>query len=147
MKIAGNKILSLGFLMSLVVAISLLLGGCSDVRPLDPQTPSSPATGQTGSAVKVTYNYGDSGNVQLSSNDITLKVGQKLILEPASGLTKNTRFLSAGESFFGDIMTQEANQSEGKLIFTAKAAGKGKLQIIPNSTETDRATDLWVTVQ
>lgn len=144
-----NQRTTLLFLVLLVLAISLTLGGCSDVRPIDSKPPTSPpAAGQSADLVKITYNYGDKGAVQLSDNNITLKVGQKLILQPVSGLTQKTRFLSSGEFFFNDVMEQEKTQpEEGKLIFVAKKSGKGKLQIIPNYTETDRAVDFWVTVK
>ena len=50
--------------------------------------------------------------------------------------------------FWGDIMRQDINQeTTGKAVFTAVKAGKGKLLIIPNNTETDRAIELWATVQ
>jgi len=131
---------------------SLLLGGCTNINPLEPQPPYSttPPSKPSDQAdeFKVTYNYNATDKVQLSANNITLKVGQKLILEPAPGLTKNTRFTSSGEYFFGDIMQQQGDPKEtGKAIFVAIKPGKGKLQIIPNSTEVDRAVDLWVTVQ
>ena len=147
MKIRNQRTTLLA-LVVLVLAISLTLGGCSDVRPIDSNSPiSSPTTGQSGDLTKITYSYGDSGAVQLSANNITLKVGQKLILQPVSGLTQKTRFMSSGEFFFNDVMEQEKTQpEEGKLIFIAKVPGKGKLQIVPNYTETDRAVDFWVTV-
>lgn len=127
----------------------LLVSGCENLRPIEPETtPNSPAKQLTPSDFVVTYNYNDTDKVQLSANDIVLKVGQKLILQPAPGLTKETRFTSAGENFFGDIMAQEINQNEpDKVIFTAIKPGKGMLQIIPNNTEYYRATELWVTVQ
>lgn len=132
------------------LASSLLLAGCSNnLTPVNPPNPTTPPK-QSDNAqdYTVTYNYGDTGPVQLSANNLTLKVGQRLILKPAPGLTKNTRFTSVNDNFFGDVMQQEGDQSStGQLIFRAKQAGKGKLQIIPNSTETDRATDLWVTVE
>lgn len=137
----------------LLLVASLLIGGCTtDMTPVEPQNPTvppSPPKQTTGvQEYKVTYNYGDTGPVQLSANNLVLKVGQKLILQPAAGLTKNTRFTSGNDNFWGDVMQQEGEQSStGQLVFVAKQAGKGKLQIIPNSTETGRATDLWVTVQ
>ncbi|KYZ75635.1 hypothetical protein AXX12_10495 [Anaerosporomusa subterranea] len=133
-------------MMGLILAFTLFLGGCSDVRPIDSQTPTAPSTTPNAEAVKVTYNYSDSGNVTLSANNITLQKGQTLILEPAAGLTKKTRFLSSGENFFNDVMEQ-VKTDNSKLVFVAKAPGKGKLQIIPNYTETDRAIDFWVTVR
>ncbi|CUH95141.1 hypothetical protein P22_1210 [Propionispora sp. 2/2-37] len=145
-----KKIRSLLCLAVLFLSLSLLWGGCgTNITPVDPRpsTPVKPPAGQVApAAVKVTYNYGSSGPVELSSRQITLKVGQKLILEPTPGLTKHTRFRSSGENFFGDIMRQESEQT-GKLVFTAVKAGKGKLQIIPNNTETERSADLWVIVQ
>lgn len=144
MKIRNQRSTLLAML-GLLIAFTLFLGGCSDVRPIDSQNP--PVLGENDQAVKVTYNYGDSGEVQLSANNITLKVGQQLILEPAAGLSKKTRFMSSGENFFSNVMEQVKTQNETKLTFVAKAAGKGKLQIIPNYTETDRAVDFWVTVK
>lgn len=138
-------------LAAFVLSLSLLFAGCgnTNITPVDPR-PSAPvkppASQVTPADVKVTYNYGNSGPVELSSNQITLKIGQRLIIEPAPGLTKHTRFRSSGENFFGDVMRQESEQT-GKIVFTAIKAGKGKLQIIPNNTETDRSTDLWVIVQ
>jgi hypothetical protein len=136
----------------LLLVSSLLLGGCTNMTPLEPQNPTvppSPAKETTNvQEHTVTYNYGDTGPIQLSANNLVLNIGQKLVLQPAPGLTKNTRFTSGTDNFWGDVMQQEGEQtSSGQLIFTAKNAGKGKLQIIPNSTETDRATDLWVTVK
>lgn len=135
----------------LLLLCSLLFGGCTNMNPVEPQgqpTPTSPSKQTTDAQeVKVTYNYGDTGPVELSNNNLVMKVGQKLILVPAPGLTKNTRFTSANENFFGDIMQQEGDQANGQLVFVAKKAGKGKLLVIPNGTETDRATELWVTVQ
>ncbi len=150
--------------IGLLLFATLLLGGCTNINPVEPQpapttptTPTNPATPTTPTIptkpinmqdVKVTYNYGDKDKVQLSANNIMLKVGQRLILEPASGLTGNTRFTSSGEHFFGDVLKQETSEpNSGKVIFTAIKPGKGKLTIIPRSTETDRASDLWVTVQ
>lgn len=136
----------------LLLAGSLFIGGCNNMTPVDPQgqqSPASPSKQQTPDATErtITYNYGDTGPVQLSDNNITMNVGQKLILKPAAGLTKNTRFTSNTDNFFGDIMEQQGDPNSGQLVFTAKQPGKGRLQIIPNSTETDRATELWVTVQ
>lgn len=133
----------------------LLLGGCAtNVNPTTPQQPQPPytlpPTGQPAQPadVKITYNYDDTSKVKLSNNNITLKVGQRLIIEPAPGLTKMTRFTSSGENFFGDIMKQEGDaQARGKAVFTAIKQGKGRLQIIPNTNDLDQATDLWVTVQ
>ncbi len=134
-----------------LVLAGLLAGGCTNnMTPVDPNGSTPPVTPPPASSVqaqKVTYNYGDSGPIQLSANNLTLTVGQKLILVPAPGLTKNTRFTSSGENFFGDIMQQEGNTGTGQVVFVAKKAGKGKLQIIPNTNETSRATDLWVTVR
>lgn len=136
----------------LLLLCSLLLGGCTNMNPVEPQTqpptPTSPSKQTTDTQeFKVTYNYGATGPVELSRNNLVMKTGQKLILAPAPGLTKNTRFTSANENFFGDIMQQEGDQANGQLVFVAKQAGKGKLLVIPNGTETDRATELWVTVQ
>lgn len=130
-----------------LVTGALLLGGCVNFVSTDsPATLPGGTPTPTGGA-KVVYNYGDTGPVQLSANNIVLKVGEKLVLQPAAGLTKNTRFTSSGEYFFSDVMKQETQPDDGKLVFTAIKPGKGKLQIIPNSTETDRAVDLWVTVE
>jgi hypothetical protein len=141
-----------------IVALLFLLGGlglaaCSNnITPTNPQQPPyttiPPDQGPSGGNATVVYNYGDTGPVQLSNNNLTLQVGQTLTLQPAPGLTKNTRFTSSGENFFGDIMQQQGDaQASGKAVFKAIKAGKGRLQIIPNTNETDRATDLWVTVQ
>lgn len=130
----------------------ILLSACANINPVDPQPsyPGVPPGGQTGGGrdYVVTYNYGDSGQVQLSDNNIALSVGQRLVLQPAKGLTKKTRFTSSGEYFFGDIMQQQGDpQADGKAVFAAIKPGKGRLQIIPNTNETNRAVDLWVTVQ
>ncbi|WP_371379837.1 hypothetical protein [Sporomusa aerivorans] len=141
----------------LLLSLSVLLAGCANnLTPVEPQ-PQPPHTvtppdGQTvptpTNDVVVTYNYGAADKVQLSANNFKMKVGQRLILQPAPGVTKTTRFTSSGDNFWGDIMKQDTNQeSTGKAVFTAVKAGKGKLQIIPNSTETARAVDLWVTVE
>jgi PBP1b-binding outer membrane lipoprotein LpoB len=134
----------------LLLAGSVLLGGCSNINPVEPRPPYTlpPAPPTEAKDVKVTYNYNATDKVQLSANNIVLKVGQKLILEPARGLTTNTRFTSSGEYFFADVMKQEGNaQANGKAIFIAEKPGKGKLQIIPNTNDTSRAIDFWVTVQ
>lgn len=146
--ITNKKII--GLVLGLFLAAGLLLGGCTNIRPIDPQSPPTIPAGQESGTkeIRVTYNYSATDKVQLSNNNIVLKVGQKLILEPAPGLTKNTRFMSSGEYFFSDVMDSDNIQPEsGKLIFVAKKPGKGKLQIIPNYSETNRAVDLWVTVQ
>lgn len=138
----------------LLLSSSLFLGGCTNnITPTDPQSPrpTNPPTSQLSPVTDytVTYNYTDTGPVQLSANNLVLKVGQTLSLEPAPGLYRETRFTSSGENFFGDVMKQEPNQQQdaGRTIFTAIKAGKGRLQIIPNTVETARATDLWVTVE
>jgi len=131
--------------VGLLLSGMLLMSGCDQLTPIEP-SPTSPAKQLTD--IVVTYNYNDTDKVQLSNNDIVLKTGQKLVLQPAPGLTESTRFSSSGENFFGDIMKQETDQKEtSKVVFTAIKPGRGSLQIIPNGTETDRATDLWVTVQ
>lgn len=140
------------FAISLLV-LSFVLGGCSgnNLNPIDPQKPTVPPDSGKPVEMKdvvITYNYGENDKVQLSANNITMKVGQRLILQPAKGLTKNTRFSSSGgPNFFGDYLQQEEQQPTGKIAFIAKSPGKGKLQIIPNTSESERATDLWVTVQ
>lgn len=139
------------FLCAVVVLLLVgcwFLAGCTNITPTDrppytlPPGPSTPPKD-----VVVTYNYGDTDKVKLSDNNISLTVGQKLILQPAPGLTKNTRFTSSGENFFGDVMKQDNPQETGKATFTAIKPGKGRLQIIPNTDEVDRATDLWVIVK
>lgn len=136
------------FLAVLMLSGALLLGGCVNLTqtgsPSAPSAPSGPSTGA--GEVKVVYNYNDTDKVQLSANDLVLKVGEKLILQPAAGLTKNTRFKSAGKHFIGDIMKQETGQ-DGRVVFTAVKAGKGQLQVIPDTDKEDRATDLRVTVE
>ena len=126
-----------------------LLAGCANVNPTDSRPPYTlPSTPPAVSKdVKVTYNYGANDTVRLSNNNIKLKVGQRLILEPAAGFSGNTRFTSSGEYFFGDIMRLQADNNSGRVIFTAENSGKGKLQIIPNTTDVDHAADLWVTVE
>lgn len=142
-----NQRTTLAATVGLILAVSLFLSGCSDVRPIDSKEPTSPGAVQSVSAVKVIYNYSNTGEVQLSANNVTLRVGQQLILQPAAGLTKKTRFMSSGEAFFNNVMELVKTQDDTKLTFVAKAPGKGKLQIIPNYTETNRAVDFWVTVQ
>ncbi|MCE5286137.1 MAG: hypothetical protein LLG02_09870 [Pelosinus sp.] len=140
--------------ISLFFICGLLLTACTNVNPITPQAPNAalPPSDQPSQVSDqkdyiVTYNYGDTGPVQLSDNNIVLKVGQKLVLQPMTGLTKNTRFTSAGDYFWGDIMEQQSSQQSTNAIFTAVKTGKGKLTIIPNGTDTDRAIDLWATVQ
>ena len=114
------------------LGIMLLLNGCN-LTPTD-QKPYSlmPSTDSTvtADAVTVTYSYTDTSSVQLSANPVTLKIGQKLVLEPAPGFSGRTRFVSSGEGYIGSVMP-----------------GTGKLQIIPNMTETERAVNLTITVQ
>jgi hypothetical protein len=149
---------SLSIFLGLALTAMLLLGGCTNITPTEPTpsptsptspSPTSPAKPVTDvTVVRVTYSYGATDKVQLSNNNLVLKVGQTLILEPAPGLTTNTRFTSSGENFFGTVMKQDATgQDNTKASFTAIAPGKGKLTIIPNTNDTARATDLWVTVQ
>ncbi|AJQ26692.1 hypothetical protein [Pelosinus fermentans] len=142
--------------IGLFLSAAIFLGGCTNLNPVTPVDPNpSPTTPTVPTKpvddlkdIKVVYNYSDNEKVQLSANNLMLKVGQKLILEPAPGLTQNTRFTSSGEYFFGDILKQETGGPDtGKAIFTAIGPGKGKLTIIPNTTETARASELWVTVQ
>jgi len=138
------------FCINILLSIMLLTSGCTSLTPVDPQpSPTPPAKlSTTNTDVIVTYNYNATDPVQVSSNNLSLKVGQRLILEPAPGLSKNTRFSSSGgEYFWGDVMKQENSQSStGKAIFVAIHTGKGKLQIIPNSTEINRSIDLLVTI-
>lgn len=137
----------------LLLASGLFLNGCTNnITPTNPQsfTPSTPIAHQLSPATDftVTYNYGDTGPVTLSANNLTLNVGQTLSLQPAAGLYKETHFTSSGENFFGDVMKQDVNQQDtGRAVFTAIKPGKGRLQIVPNAVETARAVDLWVTVQ
>jgi len=138
------------FFVGTLLLVVLLLGGCTNLTPVDPQpTPTIPPKQVTEIAdLKVTYNYSDTGKVQLSANNLVLKVGQKLTLEPAPGLSTNTRFVSSGEYFIGNVMRQETDGAESnKVVFTAINPGKGILSVIPNTNETDRAVDLVVTVQ
>lgn len=144
MKLDSHK-KAIGFLAALLLLISFCLGGCTNLQPLEPQTPGKQTT-EPGSYT-VTYSYGSTDPVQLSANNLTLKVGQKLILQPAPGFSGSTRFASSGEYFFGDIMKQDPGQDSTKVTFTAIKPGKGKLQVIPNTDDTARATDLWVTVE
>lgn len=126
----------------------LILGGCANMTPTSPQpnAPAEPLAQATD--LIVTYNYNDTDKVQLSANNIVLKVGQKLILQPTPGLTKNTRFVSSGENFIGNVMKQETMDKDGtKAVFIAIKPGKGILQVIPNTNDTARAVDLSVTVQ
>lgn len=126
---------------------SLILAGCTNnMTPVNP-TPSIPPSRQFNeNEIKVVYNYDNTNKVQLSNNNLMLKIGQKLILEPAQGLTKITKFSSAGETFIGNIMERQEEQSTGRVVFIATKPGKGMIKIIPNQTEVDRATELWVTV-
>ncbi|MBP2625346.1 MAG: hypothetical protein H6Q68_57 [Firmicutes bacterium] len=139
------------FFVGTLLSTILFLSGCTNnMTPVDPQPyPTNPAKPVTeGTDIKVTYNYGDTDKVQLSANDLILRVGQRLILEPAPGLSKNTRFVSSGEFFIGNVMKQEIDEkNSNRVVFTAIKAGKGVLQIIPNTNQTDRAVDLVVTVQ
>lgn len=138
-----------------------LLSGCTSLNPVEPPAANNPPPNQTDNPppiqtdnppgqpndITVTYNYNNTDKVQLSKNNLVMTVGQKLIIQPVTGLTQNTRFVSTGKNFFGDIMRQENTTDTTKAVFTAVNKGKGKLQIIPNTNETGRAVDLWVTVQ
>lgn len=139
------------FFIGTLLSTILFLGGCTNnMTPVDPQpyptTPAKPAT--EGTDTKVTYNYDDTSKVQLSDNNLAIRVGQRLILEPAPGLSKNTRFVSSGEYFIGNVMKQETDdKTSNRVVFTAIKPGKGILQVIPDTDKTDRAVDLVVTVQ
>ncbi len=136
----------------LLLSGALLLGGCVNLTQTGAPSPS-PSNGSSGPATgakdaKVVYNYNDTDKVQLSDNNIVLKVGDRLVLQAAPGLTKNTRFKSEGKYFIGGIMKQEPVQpNSGQVVFTAVKPGKGQLQVIPDTDKADRAVDLWVTVQ
>lgn len=141
-----------------MIAVLFLLGSfflvaCTNITPIDPQQPPSaslpPSTQPSDTPdYTVTYNYSDTGPVQLSSNNIVMKVGQTLVLQPIPGLTSKTHFTSSGEYYWGDIMEQQGDpQTSTKAVFKAIKPGKGKLTIIPNENDTARAVDLWVTVQ
>ena len=139
-----------GFFIGTLLSTMLFIGGCTNLTPVDPQpSPTIPAKPLTeASDVTVTYNYNDTDKVQLSNNNLVLKVGQKLILQPAPGLTQNTRFVSSGENFIGTIMKQETmDNNANKVVFTAIKPGKGVLQVIPNTNQTNRAVNLSITVQ
>lgn len=140
--------------LTVLFIFGFFLTACTNINPITPKPPYStiPPSDQPSqiSDLKdyiVTYNYSDTEPVQLSANNLVLKIGQRLELQPAAGLTQGTRFTSSGEYFWGDIMQQTTEPSTNNAVFTATKAGKGKLTIIPNNTDTDRATDLWVTVQ
>lgn len=136
--------------ITIVLSISITLSGCN-LTPTDQKPYSLNPTAESpvpADAVKVTYSYGDTGDVQLSATAVTLKIGQKLILEPAAGFSGSTRFVSSGEGYIGNMLQQTANPNPSQqIVFTAVQSGTGKLQIIPNMTETDRATNLTVTVR
>ena len=155
-----------GFLVVTLFSTILFLSGCTNLTPVTPQPqtqtpqpqstqlqttpqPNIPAIPLTEATdFTVTYNYSATDKVTLSANNLVLKVGQKLTLQPAPGLTANTRFISSGDYFFGNVMTQQTdNTSSNTVVFTAISPGKGILQIIPNTDQMDRATDLTVTVQ
>ncbi|MDD4601039.1 MAG: hypothetical protein PHQ46_08295 [Negativicutes bacterium] len=128
----------------LLLSCSLFLGGCTNnMTPVNPTPGESPSKQYNENEFKVTYNYGDTGPVQLSNNNIVMKIGEKLILEPAPGLTKTTRFSSSGENYIGNTMEKNEEKDTGRVVFTATKPGKGKIQIIPNTTDLDRAVDLW----
>jgi hypothetical protein len=60
--------------VSIIVVSSLLLGGCTQTTPLNPQPgtqpqPGSNLPGQVGQTTTITYNYGDTDKVQLFSMD------------------------------------------------------------------------------
>lgn len=143
-----QKFILLSLWMLYAICFLIMPGCLSNLNPVEPQQPSYNTPAQQASDFTVVYNYTDTGKVQLSANNLVMQVGQKLTLQPGPGLTSNTRFVSSGENFFGDIMQQENTQNDTtKAVFTAIKKGKGKLQIIPNTNETDRAEDLWVTVE
>ena len=132
------------------LGIMLLLSGCNLTQTDQKPYSLMPSTDSTvpSDAVTVTYSYTDTSSVQLSANPVTLKPGQKLVLEPAPGFSGRTRFVSSGEGYIGTIMRQEADPNPStRVVFTAIKPGSGKLQIIPNMTATERASDLTITVQ
>ena len=145
--IRTSKALSL--LAVMLLSGTLLLGGCVNITPTGSSGSPAPSVPSAGTGVtKVVYNYDDTSKVRLSANNLVLNVGDKLVLQPAAGLTKNTRFRSEGNYFIGGIMKQETDQpNSGQVVFTAVKPGKGQLKVIPDTDKTDRAVDLWVTVQ
>ncbi len=136
----------------LLLSATLLLGGCVNLTQTGAPSAGSSSGSTAPSAgskdMKVVYNYGDTDKVRLSDNNIVLSVGDRLVLQAAPGLYKNTRFKSEGKYFIGGIMKQEPQQpNSGQVVFTAVKPGKGQLQVIPDTDKTDRAVDLWVIVQ
>lgn len=99
--------------------------------------------------LKVVYTYGDTDVVQLSTSKLTLKVGQALILEPGPTVKRPTRFMTyTDDSYFYNIMDNDTNRSHhNRPVYIAKKPGHGKLQIVPNYSDFNRAADLWVTVE
>lgn len=99
--------------------------------------------------IKVVYTYGDTDAVQLSTNKLTLKVGQALLLEPGPTVKKSTRFMAyADDSNFYSIMDNDTTRSHhNRPVYIAKKPGHGKLQIVPNYSDFNRAADLWITVE
>ena len=135
-------------ILALLVSLSLVLSACNLTPTEQSPSPNVPKAAENASAVTVAYSYGATGSVQLSANPVILKVGQKLILEPGAGTTGRTRFVSSGASYVGAILQQETDPSiTTRVIFTAVKPGTGELQVIPNMTETERATTLTITVK
>jgi hypothetical protein len=136
------------FIAVFLLGTVIFTGCANNMTPIDPNSGNNTnPSKQFTDDVKVTYNYSDTDKVQLSNSNVTLKIGQRLILEPAQGLTQNTRFKSSGDTFIGNILKQEEQKDGTRVIFTAIKTGKGKIQVIPNTTDDSRAADLWVTVQ
>lgn len=124
----------------------------SEQQGLPPSTPESPRempTAPQAKEVKLTYSYGDRDKVKVSHDNIVVERGQTLVIEANPPVTKKTRFMSsAGENNFYDLMQLDTQRSvENSQVFTAIQPGRGKVTIVPNYGDWDRATDVWVTVE
>lgn len=116
-------------------------------QPPVPVTPKPPQ----GKEIKVTFAYGDKDKVKLSQSNLTLKVGETLIIEanPPIPPEKKTRFMStADQNDFNAVMEYDSSESqEQRRVYTAKQPGKGVLKIVPNYGDWDRAAELTVSVE
>jgi len=110
--------------------------------------------------VTVYYSYGPDGTVVFSQNNFEIFIGQKLAVQRASNSPqelRNVRLMSsAGDRNFYDVLEfveaiDWANPPEEKrfdgIVYVARKTGTGRLQVVPNYSDWDKAGFLTVTVK
>ena len=140
-----------GFEMLIAIAVLMVvLVGCG-----------SGLAAASAEKVAEVYYYLDKDNaIAFSKNNFVVQVGQKLVIRRESSAPvelRDSRFMSsAGNENFYDVFKIEESinytgTEKGALhdgaVFTAVKPGVGKLQVVPNYSDWDRARFLIVTVR